>query len=35
MNPADILSKPLTLRNGSVIPNRFAKSAMSGNPGYD
>lgn len=29
MNPADILSKPLELRNGSVIPNRFAKSAMS------
>lgn len=29
MKPADILSRPLELRNGSVIPNRFAKSAMS------
>lgn len=29
MKPADILSQALTLKNGSVIPNRFAKSAMS------
>ena len=29
MNPAEVLSKPLKLNNGSVIPNRFAKSAMS------
>ena len=29
MNPADVLSKPLTLPNGATIPNRFAKSAMS------
>ncbi|MGB1950173.1 MAG: NADH:flavin oxidoreductase/NADH oxidase family protein [Marinobacter sp.] len=29
MKPADTLSQPLTLKNGSVIPNRFAKSAMS------
>ncbi|MGM0766432.1 MAG: NADH:flavin oxidoreductase/NADH oxidase family protein [Pseudomonadota bacterium] len=29
MNPAEILSQPLTLKTGSVIPNRFAKSAMS------
>ncbi|EMP55287.1 FMN oxidoreductase [Marinobacter santoriniensis NKSG1] len=29
MKPAEILSQPLTLPNGSVIPNRFAKSAMS------
>lgn len=29
MNPAEVLSKPLKLKNGSVIPNRFAKSAMS------
>lgn len=29
MNPADTLSQPLTLGNGTVIPNRFAKSAMS------
>lgn len=29
MNPAEVLSKPLKLKNSSVIPNRFAKSAMS------
>ncbi len=29
MQPAEILSRPLTLANGSVIRNRFAKSAMS------
>ncbi|AZT85122.1 NADH:flavin oxidoreductase/NADH oxidase family protein [Marinobacter sp. NP-4(2019)] len=29
MNAAETLSQPLTLRNGAVIPNRFAKSAMS------
>lgn len=29
MKPAEILSQPLTLKTGSVIPNRFAKSAMS------
>lgn len=29
MTPAEILSQPLKLRNGAVIPNRFAKSAMS------
>ncbi|MDI9244411.1 NADH:flavin oxidoreductase/NADH oxidase family protein [Marinobacter sp. CHS3-4] len=29
MNPAEVLSKPLTLPNGATIPNRFAKSAMS------
>ncbi|MEP1213651.1 MAG: NADH:flavin oxidoreductase/NADH oxidase family protein [Marinobacter sp.] len=29
MNAAELLSQPLTLRNGAVIPNRFAKSAMS------
>lgn len=29
MKPAEILSQPRTLKNGSVIPNRFAKSAMS------
>lgn len=27
MNPAEILSKPLTLKNGAVIPNRFAGQA--------
>ncbi|MEX2473703.1 NADH:flavin oxidoreductase/NADH oxidase family protein [Marinobacter sp.] len=29
MKPAETLSQPLTLKSGSVIPNRFAKSAMS------
>lgn len=29
MNAAELLSQPLTLKNGTVIPNRFAKSAMS------
>ena len=29
MNPAELLSQPLALQNGAVIPNRFAKSAMS------
>ena len=29
MNPAELLSQPLALKNGAVIPNRFAKSAMS------
>ncbi|MDL0431599.1 NADH:flavin oxidoreductase/NADH oxidase family protein [Marinobacter sp. TBZ242] len=29
MNAAELLSQPLTLKNGAVIPNRFAKSAMS------
>lgn len=29
MNPAELLSQPLTLKNGAVIPDRFAKSAMS------
>lgn len=29
MKPAEILSQPLTLKTGSVIPNRFSKSAMS------
>lgn len=29
MNPAELLSQSLTLKNGAVIPNRFAKSAMS------
>lgn len=29
MSPAELLSQPLTLKNGAVIPNRFAKSAMS------
>jgi len=29
MNAAELLSKPLALKNGAVIPNRFAKSAMS------
>lgn len=29
MTPAELLSQPLKLPNGSVIPNRFAKSAMS------
>ncbi|EDM48197.1 NADH:flavin oxidoreductase/NADH oxidase family protein [Marinobacter algicola] len=29
MNPAELLSQPLALQNGEVIPNRFAKSAMS------
>ncbi|HVK98505.1 MAG TPA: 2,4-dienoyl-CoA reductase, partial [Dongiaceae bacterium] len=29
MKPADLLTQPLTLANGAVIPNRFAKSAMS------
>lgn len=29
MNAAEELSKPLSLKNGKVIPNRFAKSAMS------
>jgi len=29
MNAAEQLSQPLTLKNGAIIPNRFAKSAMS------
>lgn len=29
MNAAELLSQPLTLKNGAVISNRFAKSAMS------
>ncbi|MBU2873793.1 NADH:flavin oxidoreductase/NADH oxidase family protein [Marinobacter salexigens] len=29
MNAAEVLSKPLSLKNGKIIPNRFAKSAMS------
>ena len=29
MKPADLLAQPLTLANGTVIKNRFAKSAMS------
>lgn len=29
MTPAEYLAQPLTLPNGSVLPNRFAKSAMS------
>jgi 2,4-dienoyl-CoA reductase-like NADH-dependent reductase (Old Yellow Enzyme family) len=29
MTPSELLSRPFTLPNGSVIPNRFAKSAMS------
>ena len=29
MNAAELLSQPLPLKNGAVIPNRFAKSAMS------
>jgi 2,4-dienoyl-CoA reductase-like NADH-dependent reductase (Old Yellow Enzyme family) len=29
MNPAEILSQPLKLANGIIIPNRFVKSAMS------
>ncbi|MBL3555598.1 MULTISPECIES: NADH:flavin oxidoreductase/NADH oxidase family protein [Marinobacter] len=29
MNAAELLSQPLTLKTGAVIPNRFAKSAMS------
>jgi 2,4-dienoyl-CoA reductase-like NADH-dependent reductase (Old Yellow Enzyme family) len=29
MTPAQTLSQFLTLPNGAVIPNRFAKSAMS------
>lgn len=29
MKPADLLAQPLTLANGAVIKNRFAKSAMS------
>ncbi|TNC92322.1 MAG: NADH oxidase [Thalassolituus sp.] len=29
MNTQSLLGQPLTLRNGSVIPNRFAKSALS------
>ncbi|MBD3655944.1 NADH:flavin oxidoreductase/NADH oxidase family protein [Marinobacter sp.] len=29
MTPAEVLSAPLRFRNGSVLPNRFAKSAMS------
>lgn len=27
--PAEVLSQPLKLKNGTTIPNRFAKSAMS------
>jgi 2,4-dienoyl-CoA reductase-like NADH-dependent reductase (Old Yellow Enzyme family) len=29
VKPADLLAQPLTLANGTVIKNRFAKSAMS------
>ena len=29
MTPSELMSRPFTLPNGSVIPNRFAKSAMS------
>lgn len=29
MSPAELPSQSLTLKNGVVIPNRFAKSAMS------
>jgi len=29
MTPAQTLSQSVTLKNGSVIPNRFAKSALS------
>lgn len=29
MSASDLLGQPLTLRNGNVLPNRFAKSAMS------
>ena len=29
MNASQTLGQPLTLPNGSVVPNRFAKSALS------
>lgn len=29
MNTTELLGQPYTLRNGNVLPNRFAKSAMS------
>ena len=29
MKPADVLGQPLTLKNGSTLPNRIAKSALS------